>query len=65
MAKDQQGTDPREAKGSGNLTRQDVAVLLRAVRFVRESVVDPLGRQALERLEGKLQSLLQPRSQAC
>jgi hypothetical protein len=51
------------ARSSG-LTRQDLTVLLRAVRFVRESLADPNGRQALERIEGKLRGLL-PGSQAC
>jgi hypothetical protein len=57
-------SDVSPAARSGGLTRQDLAVLLRAVRFVRESVVDPNGRQALERIEGKLRILL-PGSQAC
>jgi hypothetical protein len=57
-------SDPEPAARSGRLTRQDLAVLLRAVRFVREAVADPHGRQALERIEAKLRTLA-PGSQAC
>ncbi len=52
-------------EGRGRLTREDVAILFRALRFVRESMGDAHGKQALERIEAKLRGALRPLSNAC